>query len=133
IRSVKAEVSATVGVKVYSVTTHKELLNEVRSASSQSKTHRIADASKGYSLAADPELIRESLYSAFQGSILPIIKAVDKLSWTGKIALVSGDRIYLNAGRITGLNIGDILRVSEDGEEVYDSDTGMLIGKRPEE
>jgi hypothetical protein len=131
IRSVTAQVMATVGVKVFSVSNRKEILNEVRSASSISKSHRVAETGSGYALAADPELIHDSLISAFQGMILPITKAVDKLSWTGRIAMVSSDRIYLNAGRITGLNIGDILRVSEAGEEVYDSETGLLIGKAP--
>jgi hypothetical protein len=131
IRSVTAQVQSTVGVKVFSVSNRKEILNEVRSASSVSKSHRVAETGKGYSLAADPELIQDSLVSAFQGMILPITKAVDKLSWAGRIAMVSSDRVYLNAGRITGLNVGDILRVTEKSEEVYDSETGVLIGKAP--
>ncbi len=131
IRSIKAEVFATVGVRVFSASNHREILNEVRSATSESRTHRIAETGRNYSLAADPELIRESLVSACQGMILPITKSVDKLSWNGKVAMVGGDRIYLNAGRITGLNIGDILRVSEDGEEIYDPDSGVLIGRAP--
>jgi hypothetical protein len=130
IRSVRAEVIATVGVRVYSSQNGKEILNEVRTASSESRTHRVAEGSKT-SLAADPELTRDALASAFQGMILPIMKSVDKLNWGGKIALVSGDRIYLNAGRITGINIGEILRVTEEGEEIFDPDTGGLIGKAP--
>jgi hypothetical protein len=130
IRAVKAEVVATVGVRVYSSANSKEILNEVRTAASESKSHRVADGSKA-NLAADPELIRDSLASAFQGMILPITKAVDKLNWGGKIALVSGDRIYLNAGRITGITIGEILRVTEEGEDIFDPDTGALIGKAP--
>jgi hypothetical protein len=130
IRSVKAEVQATVGVRVFSAGNNKEILNEVRSASSEAKSHRVMSEGRD-SLTSDPDLIRNSLMSAFQGMILPITKAVDKLNWNGKIALVSGDRVYLNAGRLTGLNVGDILRVSEDGESVYDPDTGVFIGHAP--
>lgn len=131
IRSVTAEVQTTVGVKLFSVSNRKEILNEVRSANSVSKSHRVAERGSGYSMAADPQLIKDALVSAFQGMILPITKAIDKLNWNGKIALVNSDRIYLNAGRLTGINIGDILRVTEDGQEIYDSDTGVLIGKAP--
>ncbi|MDZ4678311.1 MAG: hypothetical protein SGI74_12470 [Oligoflexia bacterium] len=130
IRSVKAEVQSTVGIRVFSAANHKEMLNEVRSATSEAKSHRVLSNGKE-SLTADPDLIRASLVSAFQGMILPITKAVDKLNWNGKVALVSGDRIYLNAGRLTGLNVGDILRVNEDGDSVYDPDTGVFIGRAP--
>ena len=47
------------------------------------------------------------------------------------MALVKGDRIYLNAGRISGIQIGDILKVTEDGEDVYDPESGSLIGRVP--
>lgn len=131
LRSFKADVYGTVGVRVFSVANHKEVMNEVRSAQSSEKNVRVADTDPHRSLAADPTLIREALVSAFEGMVLPITKAVDKLNWNGKIALVSGDRIYLNAGRLTGLNIGDILRVTEEGTEIFDPDTGVLIGKAP--
>lgn len=130
IRSVTAVVTSTVAVRVFSAANSREILNEVRSATSQSKTHKVADSSH-YNLAADPELIHESLYSAFQGMILPITKSIDKINWGGRIALVSGDRIYLNAGRITGINIGDILRVTDEGEEIYDPNNGVLLGRAP--
>ncbi|MCC6277416.1 MAG: hypothetical protein IT289_05830 [Oligoflexia bacterium] len=130
IRSVSAEVNATVGVRVYSAQSKKEILNEVRSASSEAKTHRVLSEARE-SLAADPELTEEALLSAFKGMILPITKSVDKVSWGGKIAAVIENRVYVNAGRITGLQIGDILRVSEEGNSIYDPDTGAFIGKGP--
>ena len=130
IRSLTAVVTSTVAVRVFSAANNREILNEVRSATSEAKTHHIADSSHN-NLAADPELIHDSLYSAFQGMILPITKSVDKINWNGRVALVSGDRIYLNAGRITGINIGDILRVTDEGEEIYDPNTGVLLGKAP--
>jgi len=129
IRTLKAHVQATVAVRVISAANGREILNDTRSANSESSTHHIAG--EQVDLASDPELIRESLVSAFEGMILPIVKSVDKITWNGRIALVNGDRIYLNAGRLTGINIGDILRVSEDGEDVYDPNTGALIGKAP--
>ena len=117
-------------VRVFSAANNREIMNEVRTATRQSSTHRVADESH-YNPAADPELIHDALASAFQGMILSITKSIDKINWAGRVALVSGDRIYLNAGRLTGINIGDILRVTDDGEDIYDPNTGVLLGKAP--
>jgi hypothetical protein len=82
-------------------------------------------------LEEDPKLIQEVTQKAFQGTVGQIQRAIDKIDWEGRIALVKADRIYLNAGRLSGLQIGDILKVMEKGEEVYDPETGMLIGRVP--
>jgi hypothetical protein len=34
-------------------------------------------------------------------------------------------------GKVSGLQVGDILKVSEDGEDVYDPQTGNYIGGVP--
>lgn len=130
IRATTAVVTATVAVRVFSAANNREIMNEVRTATSQSSTHRVADDTH-FNAAADPELIHDALASAFQGLILSITKSIDKINWAGRVALVSGDRVYLNAGRLTGINIGDILRVTDDGEDIYDPNTGVLLGKAP--
>jgi len=45
--------------------------------------------------------------------------------------MINGDRIFLNVGRISGVQVGDLLRVTEEGEEVFDPQTGVFIGKSP--
>ena len=57
-----------------------------------------------------------------------VVKALRKMSWTGRIALVRGEKLYLNAGRMSGLQVGDILRVTEAKEEVFDPETGGFLG-----
>jgi hypothetical protein len=130
VRSVKAQVDVSVGVRVYATINRKEVLNEVRAASSEAKSTKVGKITRG-DLMADPALTHDALASAFQGMILPITKSVDKLNWVGKVAYMNGEKIYVNAGRLTGLNIGDILRVTEASQEVYDPDSGVLIGKAP--
>ena len=48
---------------------------------------------------------------------------------TLKAHALKGEKIYLNVGRISGVQIGDILKVVEDGSEVYDPEIGYHIGK----
>jgi hypothetical protein len=51
--------------------------------------------------------------------------------WEGRIASVQGERIFLNVGKISGLAAGDLLRVVDEGEEIYDTESGSFIGKSP--
>jgi hypothetical protein len=129
IRAEKTVVDATVSLRAYSPAQHKEIMAESRSANSESQTHRMAGEEPSNAL--NPDLVHDAIFSAFQGMILPLVKAMDKLSWGGRIALINGERIFLNAGKLTGINIGDILRVSEDGEDIFDPTTGSLIGQAP--
>ncbi len=132
IRQVKAQVSSQVRIRIYAGKNGKEILNEVRSADSEATTTRVAE--KGdlvASLGDDPELIRATIRKAFVGAIGNVIRAVEKLSWEGRVAMVAGERIFINAGRLTGLQMGDILKVTEEGDEVYDPETGKFIGMAP--
>jgi hypothetical protein len=74
-------------------------------------------------------LIQSVINRAFVATIPRIVNAVEKLSWEGRVALVKGERVYLNAGRLSGLQVGDILRISEEGEDVHDPETGNYIGR----
>jgi hypothetical protein len=132
IRELKAEVSAQVRVRAYAGKTGKEILNEMRSGQTEATTTRVAergDFSSG--LSDDPQLVRAAVRKAFSGSVAGIIRAVEKLSWEGRVAMVSGERIFINAGRLSGLQVGDILKVTEEGDDVYDPETGRFIGSAP--
>lgn len=132
IREIKAQVESDVRLRMFAGKNGKEILNEVRSSKIESSSTRIAErAMSDRFLAEDPTLVRQSVRSAVYAAIPQIIKAVEKLSWEGRVAMISGERVYLNAGRLSGLQIGDILKVLEDGEEVYDPETGRFIGKAP--
>jgi hypothetical protein len=52
------------------------------------------------------------------------------LRWTGReeSPKIIGSKVYINAGRKSGINVGDILKVITEGQEIYDPETGALIG-----
>jgi hypothetical protein len=131
-RKVRANVDVTVQIRVFGNRTNKEVLNTVRKATVESETTRVGETS--YSdkyLQEDPALVRAGVKQAFAGAIPAVVKAMEKLSWEGRIAMVSGDRIYVNAGRLSGLQIGDVLKIVEDGSEIFDPETGGFIGIAP--
>ena len=68
---------------------------------------------------------------ATREAIDDIVKLIDKeapnLTWQAKI--VKGDGpIYINAGSITGVKVGDKFVVYHQGEELKDPDTGLILG-----
>ncbi len=132
IRNIKAEVSSEIRVRLFSARNGKEILNETRAATVETTTRRFMENQlETRLLEEDPSLVRDSIRRAFSGSVDPVIRAIEKLSWEGRIALISGERVFVNAGRLSGLQVGDILKVSEEGEDVYDPETGRFIGKAP--
>lgn len=132
VREVRARITATVQVRMVNTKNGTIGLNETHSADVEDTTTRVAERSfSDRSLEEDPKLIEAVVTEAFRSTIPKITQSTDKLSWEGRVAMVKGDRIYLNAGRISGLMIGDILKITEDGEDVYDPDTGALIGRVP--
>ena len=74
------------------------------------------------------DILRYSIKVAIRRFIPKIIDLGDKLDWTGRVAKILGNKIYLNAGRESGINIGDILKVITEGSEIYDPETGAMIG-----
>ncbi len=75
--------------------------------------------------------LKRSLYKAFLDSIPTMQKANAKLDWMGRVARIEGERIFINAGKKTGLGRGDTLKVLEEGNDVFDPVSGKLIGKAP--
>ena len=57
-----------------------------------------------------------------------LLKVSEKLDWVGRVAKIIGTKIYINAGRRSGINIGDILKVLTEGVEIFDPETGAMIG-----
>jgi hypothetical protein len=56
------------------------------------------------------------------------LRQLDFLDWTTTIARVEGGNIYLNAGKLSGLRIGDTLEVFEPGKEILHPVTNLSLG-----
>ncbi len=75
------------------------------------------------------ELVAEAVADAIRKALPALDKEVDRIQWRGKVAKISGVKIYINAGRATGIQIGDILKVSSRGQDIFDPDTGLFLGR----
>ena len=78
-------------------------------------------------------LTQRTLWDAL-GKVFPeIVVALEKLSWKGRVAEILEKKIYINAGKISGLHVGDLIQVEREGPDIFDSETGAFIGKAPGE
>jgi hypothetical protein len=132
IRSLKAQVATQVRLRIYAGKNGKEILNEVRAADTEAVTTRVAERGEvSNNLAEDPELVKTAIRKAFLSAVPSVVRAVEKLSWEGRVAAVTGERVFVNAGRLSGLQVGDILKVTDEGDDIYDPETGRFIGTAP--
>lgn len=57
-----------------------------------------------------------------------LLKAVLMLDWHGRVASIENGRVYLNAGRLSGLEKGSVLEVYALGDQIVDAKTKMPLG-----
>lgn len=130
VRSINSEIEALLKLRLVQTKTGKVVLQEQRVASSEDSRYRIAQTRETDRLVGHSPYVIEELLQNMVYELLPqVLGSLLTQSWEGRIAMVKGDRLYLNVGRLSGLEMGDVLRVSEAGEQVFDPDTGVLIGE----
>jgi hypothetical protein len=77
----------------------------------------------------DETLGQEALRSAITKFMDNLVQKLQSVEWSGAVAMVSGPEVYINAGKDVGLNPGDILVVQTLGQEIYDPQTKVLLGR----
>lgn len=58
-----------------------------------------------------------------------ILREIEKMEWYTRIVQIDGDRVYLNAGRLTGLKVGDLMDVYEPGGSVGEQMAGIAMDR----
>lgn len=110
----------------------REVFNTVKTVTVEEHGVRVAERVEADKfLSKNPEMIAVIVKDAFLDFTPQVLASLDKVTWEGRIAAINGDRIYLNVGRISGLQVGDLLKVTEDGDDVYDPESGTHIGRVP--
>jgi hypothetical protein len=128
VRKTKALAETKVEIKVFDVISSKELLSDTVDGTVHDDNFRFHLSEEEENLAYRQDLMRYSTRVAVRKFLPRLISLGSKLDWTGRIAKIIGTKVYINAGRDSGINIGDILKVITEGQDVYDPETGALIG-----
>lgn len=131
-RQKKALAAVDLEMRMFDCAEGKEIMIDEKSAdSSTSKVNVFGDDDTADIKEQRQELVLEAIRSGVRMLAADVNKALDKISWEGRIAKISAGRIFINAGRASGLNIGDILKVMTPGEDVYDPLTSAYMGRSP--
>jgi TolB-like protein len=131
-RQQKTIFEAQVRVRIASARSGKELFNTLKTVTIEESNVRVAEnTNPDRFFQANPDILENLLKESFLDFMPQIQATLDKMSWEGRIAAISGERVFLNVGRISGLQVGDILKVSDEGDEIYDPQSGNYIGKVP--
>lgn len=128
VRKTKALAETKIEIKVFDVISNKELLTDVSEGTVHDDNYRFHLTEEEENLAYRQDLLRYSTRVAVRKFLPRLISLGSKLEWIGRVAKIIGQKIYINAGRESGIHIGDILTVITEGQDVFDPETGALIG-----
>jgi len=84
-------------------------------------TRETGEYSRGKAVLRAIELSLDDILEGF-------LRQLDLLDWTTTIAKVEGEDIYLNAGKLSGIRIGDTLEVFEPGKEILHPISHLSLG-----
>ncbi len=122
-------VDATVHVQLIDAATGREIFSKLGTAQvSEEHTEFLNDRSLS---SFDSEHGQSAVSRAIDKVTPDLPLFAHKLSWSGRIAKVDLRRYYINAGEQTGLTRGQILKVFDDSQPVYDPDSHALLGLAP--
>ncbi|MCM2279561.1 MAG: hypothetical protein NDJ89_15910 [Oligoflexia bacterium] len=116
-------------LKVFDVAGGREIMAVARSGEAASNAMVALDQSQIESPQYRADLTKLAMREAAARLVPDVVRAVEKLGWEGRIAKVAANKIYVNAGKASGLVVGDILRVLAPGDDVYDPATGAFLGR----
>lgn len=119
-------------VRVVTGRAGREVFNTIKTVTVEEQGVRVGErVETDKFLANNPDMITVIVKDAFLDFTPQVLASLDKVTWEGRIAAINGDRIYLNVGRISGIQVGDLLKVTEDGDDIYDPESGGHIGRVP--
>jgi len=71
----------------------------------------------------------KAVQMAIDRAVVYIADKMSHIPWKGRVVLVKNNQVYINAGRNTGVQSGNIFFVLREGEVLVDPDTGMELGR----
>lgn len=128
IRNTDSLAKTELEVRLFDVHANKEIYKGKINGDIRDKSNKFFLTENSEKIKDRREILRYSIRVAARRLIPPLINVASKLDWTGRVAKIIGQQIYINAGRSSGVYVGDILKVLTVGTEIYDPESGALIG-----
>ena len=130
IRHLTATYEVVVRLRIVNVRTEQEVYHTVKTVTLVEENTRVIERVSGDQFfVKNPQLVEVLIKDAFLDFSPQIQETLNTIQWEGRIAAVRADKIYINVGRLSGVQIGDILKVVDDGSEIYDPELGYNLGQ----
>lgn len=129
LREAQSAVAVDIEMKVFDAVTGREVHSAKRSGASFNTAHVVFDDDQLATKAARSEIAKDAVVDAVKKLIPEAFLSMEKMDWQGRIAKLIGNKVYINAGRASGLLAGDILKVMSPGEEIVDPITKSYLGR----
>ncbi len=129
LREAQSLASVEVEMKVFDVGSGREVHSARKVGVAQNTEHVLfgSDASNSKEIRAEIE--RTAVRDAIGKLVPDVLLSLDKMDWQGRVAKILGNKVYINAGKASGLLAGDILKVMSPGEEIADPVTRAYLGR----
>ncbi len=129
LRKVRYFSEVKVELRIFDVSANKTVFNQTVLGYADDQNYEFYGEQRQERERYKRDLLRYTGRVAARRLVPKILNISNRLEWTGKVAKIIDSRVYINAGRASGINIGEILKVVTEGTEIYDPTTGALIGK----
>lgn len=132
VRKLTTAFEVQVSVRLANVRGGREIFNTIKTVTVEQDDVRVAErVETDRFIKENPQILETIVRDAFLDFVPQITATLAKVTWEGRIAALNGDRVYLNVGRLSGVQVGDLLKVFEEGEDIFDPEFGSHIGKVP--
>ena len=131
LRQKQSMAGADVEIKAFDVAAGREIMAAAKSGEASANAMVAFEVNDVESREYRSELTRLAIRNAVGMLVPEIVRGIEKMTWEGRIAKIAGNKVYLNAGKTSGLVSGDILKVVTQGDDVYDPTTGAFLGRSP--
>jgi len=126
LRSTSHTARAVVDVRLIDATTAQILMAE--SGESHYTARKLEVAGAGGGSGYDETLVGKALRGAIDDLANKIVQKMERVPWSGRIAKISADKVYINAGSDVGITEGLKLEAYSVGEPIVDPATGLILG-----
>ena len=129
LREAQSAVAVDIELKAFDVASGREVHSAKRSGAAESTTRIAFDDDAMATKEARNEIAKDAIHDAVLKLVPDALTSLDKMDWQGRIAKILGNKVYINAGRASGILAGDILKVLSPGEEIVDPVTKAYLGR----
>jgi hypothetical protein len=128
VRKNKSYAESKIEIRLYDVMMNKEVLVFTSDGNAADSHYRFFMTRVEEELSYRQELLRYAVKIAVRRSMNKMLEMANRIDWTGRVAKVMGSRIYVNAGKNSGIQVGDVLKILTEGEEIFDPESGAFLG-----